>query len=216
MSKSVATPAITVEPKLLQHPWYRKWECGEVSVDGLRHYAQEYYWQVSNFPRYLSLLHSQIENLEQRQVLLRNLADEENPKMPHPELWLDFAESLGMNRQAIKSSSPGPASRALVEEFRAIVGSSAAEGLGAILAYESQVPEIAQFKSKALKQFYLKGERAEAGARFFDVHREADVWHTAEVEELVDSLPEDMKIRAQAAASRACAALWKFLDAMPN
>ena len=62
-------PALTIEPRILSHPWYRKWECGELPVESLRHYAGEYYWQVANFPRYLSRLHSQLERVEDRRVV---------------------------------------------------------------------------------------------------------------------------------------------------
>jgi pyrroloquinoline-quinone synthase len=207
---------IAVEPKLLAHPWYRKWECGELPVESLRTYAREYYWQVAAFPRYLSRLHSQLETLEERRVVLGNLLEEEDPKAPHPELWLDFAEALGLDRASVRSGEPGPAARALVDEFRSLVASSPEEGLGAILAYESQVPEVARFKSKALQEHYLEGSRAERGTRFFRVHEAADVWHTETLSELVEALPEERKEKARQAATRACSALWRFLDAMPH
>jgi pyrroloquinoline-quinone synthase len=188
---------------------------GETSAEALRHYASQYYWQVANFPRYLSRLHSQTESLEARQAILRNLNDEENPAQPHPELWLDFAEALGLDRAQVRAAPAGPAAQALVDEFHAVTAAGQAEALGALLAYESQVPAVAEFKSKALKKFYLKGEAAAKGARFFDVHAEADVWHTRELELLVATLPPADQLKVQAAADRCAQALWKFLDAMP-
>lgn len=207
---------ITVEPKLLAHPWYQKWECGALPIESLRHYASEYYWQVANFPRYLSRVHSELEDLDDRQVILGNLADEENRASPHPELWLDFAESLGCDRESVKYGKPGTAARELVEKFRALVSEGPSSGLGAILAYESQVPEVAKFKSKALKQHYLSGQTAEDGARFFEVHATADVWHTRELEEVVGKLSPAERAKAQQAAHRAAGALWTFLDQMPH
>lgn len=207
---------LVIEPKLLSHPWYRKWECGELPVDSLRVYAREYYWQVAKFPRYLSRVHSQMEDLKDRQAILRNLSDEENESAPHPELWLDFAESLGVDRRSVVRGSPGAAASALIEEFCSLTSASAEEGLGAILAYESQVPEIASFKSKALKRHYFSEENATQGCRFFAVHEEADVWHTKELEEMVSRMRIEQKEKAQKAAHRACKALWGFLDAMPN
>ena len=85
--------SITIQPLILSHPWYQKWECGELPIESLQHYAKEYYWQVAHFPRYLSSLHSQLADLKTRQVVLRNLQDEENDSAPHPELWLDFAQA---------------------------------------------------------------------------------------------------------------------------
>ncbi len=210
------TQPILVQLKILSHPWYKKWECGELPVSSLQHYAGEYYWQVAHFPRYLSRLHSQLEELKQRQVILGNLADEENAQAPHPELWLDFAEAMGRDRQAVRSGKPGPAVQELITEFQEIVASGPAQGLGAILAYESQVPEVAQFKSAALKKHYLKPAEATHGTRFFDVHAQADVWHAVELQELVGALSEPEKRQAQQAADQASRALWRFLDAMPN
>jgi pyrroloquinoline-quinone synthase len=207
---------LIAEAKLLSHPWYQKWECGELPVESLRRYARDYYWQVANFPRYLSRLHSELEDLGQRQVVLKNLVEEESSDAPHPELWLDFAESLGLNRAEVKAGPVSEASRKLVEEFRFLMSSSPAEGLGAILAYESQVPEIARFKTEALEKHYLKGESLARGSRFFRVHAEADVWHTEELTALYDSLPEEQQSRAREAAGRACGALWRFLDEMPH
>ncbi len=207
---------LTITPRILAHPWYRKWECGELPVESLRHYAAEYYWQVAHFPRYLSRIHSQLLDLASRGVILRNLQDQENEKAPHPELWLDFAQALGADRAAVASGTPGVAARALVEQFLALTESSPEEGLGALLAYESQVPQVAQFKGKALSTHYLPADRVEQGTRFFAVHEKADEWHTAELDALVAKLPAEKKARAQASANRAAQALWRFLDAMPH
>ncbi len=207
---------IKISAHLLSHPWYQKWECGELSVEALRTYSSQYYWQVSNFPRYLSRLHSQMDELKDRQVILGNLLDEENQTAPHPELWLDFAESLGVDRNSVKNGTPSAEVNELIAEFRALANSSKEEALGAILAYESQVPEVAKFKSKALKQHYLSGKDAEKGTQFFDVHAKADVWHTHELDAIVAGLSGEQKERAQIAADRACSALWRFLDTLPN
>lgn len=207
---------IKIEHKILSHPWYRKWECGELAVESLRTYAQEYYWQVANFPRYLSRLHSQLDDLQDRQVVLANLAEEEDMNAPHPELWLDFAESLGLNRNEVKARTAGPAAQKLVETFRGLVASGRPEALGTILAYESQVPEVAKFKSQALKEHYLQADQAAKGSEFFRVHALADEWHTAALDGVVAKLPAHEKKQAQAAADEASLALWSFLDAMPN
>ncbi len=206
---------LTISPCILSHPWYQRWEKGEVSRDALRTYAGQYYWQVSHFPRYLSRLHSQMEDLSQRQVILGNLLDEENKNAPHPELWLDFAEALGLDRMSVMQSQPGEAVSKLVAAFQSLVSSSPEEGLGAILAYESQVPEVARFKSEALKKYYLQDAQASQGLRFFEVHEKADIWHTQELESLITRLSPEQKERAQNAANSACSALWEFLDAMP-
>jgi pyrroloquinoline-quinone synthase len=201
--------SLNIEPKILNHPWYRKWECGELPRAALQHYAQEYAWQVAHFPRYLSRLHSQLPKLEDRQVVLENLQEEENRAEPHPVLWAQFSQALG----ATPTARPGPAAEQLVRTFQDLVTQGPAEGLGAILAYEAQVPAVAKFKSEALQKHYAVSA---TGTRFFDVHAAADVWHTEALEGVLARCTPEERTRAQAAAQQAAQALWTFLDAMPN
>ena len=49
------------------------------------------------------------------------------------------------------------------------------EGLAALYAYESQIPEVSKTKREGLAAFY--GIADEDATRFFSVHEEADVWH---------------------------------------
>lgn len=198
---------------LLSHPYYRAWECGALSKDSIREYASQYYHHVRAFPRYVSATHSQLEAVEDRQILLDNLIDEEKGPENHPELWLRFAAGLGADRAAIKSAAPGPAVRELVDCFLRLTRASAAQGLGALFAYESQVPEIARFKMDALQKFYVDAEDSEA-VKFFAVHKEADVYHTQALLELLEKLPADERREAEGACSEAAQALWKFLDGM--
>lgn len=206
-------------PRILNHPWYQKWECGHLPLSSLQTYAAQYYAQVENFPRYLSRLHSETPSLETRRILLENLNDEENPASPHPELWLDFAEGLGLDREAVKRQPLTDASRKLVDTFKDLTARGPASGLGALMAYEGQVPAVAKFKKAALETHYLGSRSADERAkatRFFSVHEQADVWHTAQLERAFEALPDGEKQKAQAAASEACQALWGFLDAMPH
>jgi pyrroloquinoline-quinone synthase len=43
---------------LLQHPFYRAWSAGELTKEDLEFYAEQYFHQVSQFPTYLTSLHS--------------------------------------------------------------------------------------------------------------------------------------------------------------
>lgn len=126
---------------LLCHPYYKAWTAGELTREDLRAYASDYYHHVAAFPAYLSALHSRLEDGEQRRAVLRNLCGEEIEGRPHSELWLDFAEGMGADRQEVRDREAMPEVREAVAGFQRVAREGAtAEALAAFYAYESQVP----------------------------------------------------------------------------
>jgi len=197
--------------RLLDHPFYQAWVAGELSPRDLRDYAKAYFAHVLAFPRYVSAVHSRCEDLQSRRQLLANLVDEEAGDENHPELWLRFAEGLGESREAVVGHTD-PATTDLVDTFLARTTRSYAEGLGALYAYESQIPEVATTKIESLKSTYrVTDERTLA---FFNVHAEADVFHTQALTEQLDGLSAADGVRAQAAASECAQGLWDFLSVL--
>ena len=71
---------------LLKHPFYIAWNKGELSLEIIRDYAEQYYHHVKAFPRYISATHSLCEDISKRKVLLENLQDEEKDGADHPFL----------------------------------------------------------------------------------------------------------------------------------
>lgn len=201
------------EKHLLKHEWYQAWNCGEVPVETLQLYARNYYHHVKAFPRYISATHSNCESLEARQFLLENLMDEEKGPENHPELWLRFAEGLGASRESVENAEVLPEIKTLVDTFLSNSRSSYAEGLGALFAYEHQIPEIATFKIDALKKHYGVQEDSST-LTFFDVHRKADVYHTQTLTQLMEELSPEEKELAKKSATVTADQLWKFLDAI--
>ena len=104
---------------LLCHPYYKAWTAGELTRDDLRDYAGDYYHHVAAFPAYLSALHSRLDDGELRRAVLRNLCGEEIEGRPHSELWLDFAEGMGADREEVRGREPMPEVREPIAEFRA-------------------------------------------------------------------------------------------------
>ena len=195
---------------LLLHPFYKHyWAEGKLNKAHLGFYAEQYFHHVDAFPRYVSATHANCDDLSIRKILLDNLIDEEHGDENHPELWLRFAESLGKMRDEVKTATLLPETKALVNVFLSLTKSSYAEGLGALYAYERQVPEVAKSKIKGLKDFY--DIQAETAIKFFKVHIEADEWHSQETAELMKKLPSAEKVKASAAANKAGGALWDFL-----
>src|SRR5881296_4152355 len=82
---------------LLKHPFYLAWTRGELNKEALTDYAKQYYHHVAAFPTYLSAVHAKCDNQPTRKQILANLIDEEAGSPNHPELWKQFAESLGVN-----------------------------------------------------------------------------------------------------------------------
>src|SRR5271167_2918260 len=103
---------------LLCHPYYKAWTAGELTREDLREYAGDYYHHVAAFPTYLSALHSRLEDGEQRRAVLRNLCEEEIDGRPHSELWLDFAEGMGADREEVRRHEPLPEVHEVISEFR--------------------------------------------------------------------------------------------------
>jgi pyrroloquinoline-quinone synthase len=87
-----------------------------------------------------------------------------------------------------------------------------AEGLAALYAYESQIPEVSKTKREGLAAFY--GIVDEEATRFFSVHEEVDVWHRQVEREALGRVADTPQARekALAAARRCCDALNRALD----
>jgi pyrroloquinoline-quinone synthase len=195
---------------LLNHPFYRRWRCGELTPGELRTYAAQYYPHVEAFPTYVSAVHAQAGDAVLRKALLENLIEEERGEENHPELWLRFGEAVGATRADLQAVSPSGESRDLVATFRKLTRKSLASGLGALYAYESQVPAVAEQKIDGLRKFY--GVTGERGLAFFEVHRKADEWHSAVEREAIDRLDDASRREAGESAREAAGALWRFLD----
>jgi pyrroloquinoline-quinone synthase len=199
---------IIASKSLLTHPFYQAWTEGKLSQDVLRRYAGQYWAQVSSFPRFVSSVHSRCPQIEARKVLLENLVDEELHGVDHPELWMRFAEGLGATRAEVEAQQPLPETKAMVDGFFDLAASDWTDGLCALYAYESQVPEVSKSKIEGLKKFY--GIQDARSLAFFQVHQQYDVDHAAKVGALIDLHADP--VRAEAATQKAADALWGFLD----
>ena len=205
--------AAVMQHSMLKHPFYVAWSEGKLSREVLQEYAKQYYAHVRAFPTYVSAVHSHCDDLETRQLLHENLVEEEQGAENHPELWLRFAESLGVEREDVKNAELLPKTKESVARLKQLTQSADyREGLAALYAYESQIPEVAQTKRAGLKQFY--GIDDERGVSFFRVHESIDLLHK-EIEQRIlgeACATAAEKERVTAAASAGAEALWLFLD----
>ncbi len=204
--------AAIAEKSLLKHPFYQDWQMGKLSRQDLQLYAAQYYRHVEAFPKHLRVLAARSEG-SLRDIILENLAEEENPAQPHPKLWRDFAATLGVNEEDITSCPALPGTQAVVETFREIVGDRpVAEAVAALYAYEAQVPEIATTKIEGLRNFY--GICSTKGLAYFTVHDEADKAHRAAWRGWLEENAHGDEEEILATTNEALDALWGALDAV--
>lgn len=192
------------EHRLLTHPFYRRWEAGELSIGELASYAAQYRHFEAALPEVLVAASSQLPDGHARALVESNLADELAVPVAHLSLFDDFAAAVGAS-----AADPTPATRALVDGYREMaVTRGAPAALAAVGAYEVQSADIAASKAEGLRLRY--GITA-AGTAFWDVHASMDAVHagwTAEALAAVNAQPADVS----AAARQAAEAWWSFLD----
>lgn len=204
--------AAIAEKNLLKHPFYQDWQAGKLSKEALQLYAAQYYKHVEAFPKHLRMLAARTEG-PIRDIVLENLAEEENPSHPHPKLWRDFAGAVGVSEETVAASKPLPGTRAVVETFEEIAGDrSVAEAVAAFYAYEAQVPEIATTKIDGLKKFY--GIDSPEGLAYFQIHEHADKEHRAAWRKWLEEHADVNEAEVLATTNEALDALWGLLDAV--
>jgi len=203
---------------LLCHPFYKAWSAGELTREDLREYGKDYFHHVEAFPDYLQEFGSRVADDQLRRVVLLNRDDEMglgDGSRPHSELWLDFVEGMGGERETAQTPIPE------VEELMNWFHSGAREGtpeeaLAAFYAYESQVPRVAAEKARGLREIYGADEKT---YEYFTLHTTADVYHSRtwrhQLAKLVEGNPKAAE-RALNAGENAAKALWNALDGIES
>jgi len=201
---------------LLKHSFYKAWNAGELDKHVIQEYAAQYFKHVSAFPRYLSSIHSNCEDISVRQEILDNLIDEERGNENHPELWMRFAEGMGKDRDSVKNTTAIDETEVLVNTFMKLSRDERYHiGFAALYCYESMVPEVAENKIDGLKKFYGV-EKGEETLKFFEVHQHADKWHREVVKKLLGEICDSNKKKEEAlkGIDQALFALNNFLTGM--
>jgi pyrroloquinoline-quinone synthase len=202
------------ERHLLKHPFYTRWNEGTLPLGALQEYARQYYAFESAFPRLLSAIHSRTDNPAVRQQLLDNLWDEEHGRDNHAELWLRFAEGIGVERDDVRGAQHNRATQVLVDLYtdlsrRAPVPAAVA----ALYAYERQVPQVAGSKIDGLQRHY--GVEDARTTAFFTVHGVLDIEHSDAERKMLATLTQGADPQpVEDATRRALGAWWDFLSAV--
>ena len=197
---------------LLSHPFYQAWAEGKLTREDLREYGENYFHQVRAFPSYLEAFAARALDPELRRVVVMNREDElgGGDAPAHDQLWQDFVEGMGGDRQG--HGRPVPEIERLTEWFEGLASQGAAEeALAGFYAYESQVPRVAAEKERGLREHYHADDKA---CRYFNLHRTADLYHSRMWKEQLGRLIADAAAaeRALGAAEKTAQALWQALD----
>jgi pyrroloquinoline-quinone synthase len=140
-----------VTPRLLDHPFYRAWERGEISREELAVYHRSYADLIQNIPSYWQ---SVVSVLRPDHPTGMTIIQEERD---HLLLW----EAWGRD---FPPPDDFPRLQEALEIFDTMTPSQL---LGALQAFEIQQPEVARIKKETLMQHY--GLRAEV-LSYFDQH----------------------------------------------
>jgi pyrroloquinoline-quinone synthase len=188
--------------QLLTHPFYRRWESGQLSREELTGYAEQYRCFETMLPNFLQALSEQLPEGPARDAVLDNLRDETAPPS-HLELFELFAAFYGA-----RDVAPSLAMVNLVDAYREVLKRSPASALAGLWAYESQGAAIAASKAGGLRSHYGAGGPA---LTFWDAHWIVEGDHAAWTLEALSMLEPDVE-EVSSAARLVGEAWWSFLD----
>jgi len=206
-SLAAVVDAAVADRRLLAHPFYRRWEAGELSMSELSEYTVHYRAFEAVLPELLAGVVGELLEAGQTDaaaMVERNLQDELGRPEPHLALFDRFAAVL----PATHATVPGPAAVALVDTYRELAAESPIAALAGLAAYETQAAEVAETKADGLRNRYGVDD---SGVRFWDVHAAMDADHGAWAVEVLEALGAGAGVVADA-AGRAATAWWSFLD----
>jgi pyrroloquinoline-quinone synthase len=174
---------------VLDHPFYLRWERGELSRDDLAFYAGEYRHAV------VALADAAAAGGD---------AEHAAEESAHIDLWDGFAAAL----DAVLDREPIGETRECVAAWRA---EDSLEARAVLYAVESGQPAISQTKLTGLVDHYGFAAGSKA-TEYFELHADRDHEHAAaSAEVLRQAAPKDAD-RLAAAAEAALKGNWRLLD----
>jgi pyrroloquinoline-quinone synthase len=179
---------------VLRHPFYVRWERGELSRDELAFYAGEYRHAVVALAGAAASSGDEGHAREERE---------------HVALWDDFAAAL----EAPVARDPLPHTRECAEAWSP---EDELEALAVLAAVEASQPAISETKLRGLVDHY-GFEPGTPGTRYFELHAERDVEHAREARAwLAGRATAEDGDRLAAAGEAALRANWTLLDGVES
>jgi pyrroloquinoline-quinone synthase len=176
---------------LLEHPFYKRWSCGELSRDELAYYAGEYRHAVVALAETAAKTGNEEHGREEAE---------------HVWLWDEFAAAFG----ADTTREPSPKTGECVIAWTA--PGNRLEALAVMYAIEAGQPDVSQAKLDGLAEHYGVA-RDEPGAAYFALHAERDHEHAAESRRVLEAEAADADTdRLVEVAESALKGNWTLLD----
>jgi pyrroloquinoline-quinone synthase len=172
---------------LLKHPFYARWNCGELTRDDLAYYAGQYRHAV----------------VALAETAGQAGAEHAREEAEHVSLWDEFAEAMGA-----VPSEPSPETTECVSAWLAPEDPIGA--LAVLYAIEAGQPDVSQTKVDGLDEHYGVG-KDEPAAAYFVLHAQLDHEHAASSRELLEAHSGD-EDRLVALAEAALRGNWVLLD----
>lgn len=201
MTTEEAVQAALAGRMLLSHPFYRRWEAGELEPTELASYGAQYLHFEQQLPQTLAALIEATAPGPARDALQANLDDELGDPVSHVALFETFLEAVEGSH-----ATPTSATRSLVDLYARAIDRGPAYATGVIAAYEVQAAAISRSKGDGLRQWYGLDE---VGTAFWDKHATLEIEHASWLLGAATALDEKPFL-AGVAASRD--AWWGFLD----
>ncbi len=172
---------------LLNHPFYRRWSCGELTRSDLAHYAGQYRHAV----------------VALAETAGKADADHAREEAEHISLWDDFAD-------AVRSTPSEPSAETTKCVSAWLAPEDPIGALAVLYAIEAGQPDVSQTKLDGLAEHYGI-EPDEQGAAYFVLHAQLDHEHAAHSRELLEKHQGD-EDRLVALAEDALRGNWALLD----
>jgi pyrroloquinoline-quinone synthase len=177
---------------VLEHPFYKRWSCGELTRDELAHYAGEYRHAV------VALADTAVKT---------GNGEHAREEAEHVRLWDEFVAAFG----ARTDGEPTAETAECVSTWTA--PENRREALAVMYAIEAGQPTVSQAKLDGLAEHYGVATD-QPGAAYFALHSERDHEHAAESRrELVDGDDADRLVEVAEAALKGNWTLLNGVDA---
>ncbi len=176
-----------------EHPFLQKFAAGDVSPDGIKKFAEQYYLFSRWFTRYLLAVVSNIPDENARRPLVKNLWEEiglEEKEGSHPNLFRRFVKAAGVDMPSLEEADALPCTRVFIDEYLFICRDGHfLESMGALgPGTEAVVPHFYKPICEGLKK---GGRFSKDDIFFFEAHIELDVEHALNIQDAITSYADD-------------------------
>jgi pyrroloquinoline quinone (PQQ) biosynthesis protein C len=174
---------------VLKHPFYARWERGELTSDELAFYAGEYRHAV------VAVAHA---------AAAAGDSEHASEEAEHVDLWDDFAAAVEapLDREPTPETADCAAAWSPDDRFQA---------LAVLYAVESAQPAISRTKLTGLVEHY-GFDADDPAAEYFRLHAERDLEHARAAREALAKAPKARREELVAVAESALEANWRLLD----